>query len=166
LRSNSCVDITASPQNFRIKRKSLSGQKIICPYLVFRYNPDDRFILQEVDKSIGYTNEIMFFDDGNAALNFLMKTEVEPFIILSDINMPKLNGIDLREKIHKNEQLRLKSIPFLFFSTSAEQKHVIEAYSKSAQGFFIKPASFKEIQLILKTILNNWLKCVSPIHIK
>jgi CheY-like chemotaxis protein len=59
----------------------------------------------------------MFFDDGNAALNFLMKTEVEPFIILSDINMPKLNGIDLREKIHKNEQLRFKSIPFLFLST-------------------------------------------------
>ena len=60
-------------------------------------------------------------------------TDNEPFPALSDINMPKLNGMELREKVHNNEELRLKSIPYLFFTTSAEQKHVINAYSRSFQ---------------------------------
>ena len=127
---------------------------------------DDQAILQEAFDTIDYGNEIIFFEDGYAALKYLTETEVEPFIIFSDINMPKLSGIELREKIHQNEELRLKSIPFLFFSTSAEQKHVVDAYSKSAQGFFIKPTSFTEIKEILKTILDYWLKCVSPLYIK
>jgi CheY-like chemotaxis protein len=115
---------------------------------------------------LNYGNEIIFFSDGAEALKFLTVNEVEPFIIFSDINMPKLSGIQLREMIHQNEQLRLKSIPFLFFSTSAEQKHVVEAYSKSAQGFFIKPTSFNEVKDIIETIFNYWLKCVSPNYIR
>ncbi len=68
-------------------------------------------------------------------LEYLVKIEFQTFLVLSDINMPKLNGMELREKVHNNEDLRLKSIPYLFFSTNAEQKHVIDAYSRSIQGF-------------------------------
>jgi len=60
--------------------------------------------------------------------------------------MPKLTGLELRAKVHENEDLRLKSIPYLFFTTSAEQKHVIEAYSISIQGFFVKPSNFQELK--------------------
>lgn len=63
------------------------------------------------------------------------------FIKFSNSNIPKLNGMELREKVHENEDLRLKSIPYLFFSTVAEQKNVVEAYSKSVQGFFVKPST-------------------------
>jgi CheY-like chemotaxis protein len=136
------------------------------PIIIIEDDLDDQDILQEAFDALNYSNEILFFDDGYAALKYLTDSEVEPFIIFSDINMPKLNGIELREKIHQNEQLRLKSIPFLFFSTSAEQTHVVDAYSKSAQGFFIKPTSFEAIKDILKTILEYWMKCVSPNYIK
>jgi len=91
---------------------------------------------------------------------------VEPFIIFSDINMPILNGMELREKVHENEDLRLKSIPYLFFSTSAEQQYVVDAYSKSIQGFFIKPNSFSEIRNTIKIIVDYWSSCVSPNYVK
>jgi CheY-like chemotaxis protein len=136
------------------------------PIIVIEDDLDDQDILQEAFDALDYANEVLFFDDGYAALTYLTESDVEPFIIFSDINMPKLNGIELREKIHQNELLRLKSIPFLFFSTSAEQNHVIDAYSKSAQGFFIKPSSFEEIKDTLRTILDYWLKCVSANYIK
>lgn len=55
----------------------------------------------------------------------LVNTAIEPFIIFSDINMPRLNGIELRERVRTNEDLWVKSIPYLFFTTSAEQRHVI-----------------------------------------
>ena len=80
--------------------------------------------------------------------------------------MPKLNGMELRAKIHENEDLRIKSIPYLFFSTVAEQESVIDAYSKSVQGFFIKPSNFNELRDLMKNIVEYWQKCVSPNYVK
>lgn len=136
------------------------------PIIIIEDDQDDQEILQEVFDKLSYPNKIIFFSDGEAALDFLTSSDVDPFIIFSDINMPKLSGIELRERIHQNESMRLRTIPYLFFSTSAEQKNVVDAYSKSAQGFFIKPAGFKEIEETMKTVIEYWLKCVAPNYIK
>ena len=99
-------------------------------------------------------------------MEYLTDTEIEPFLVLSDINMPKLNGLELREKIHNNEDLRMKSIPYLFFSTSAEQKYVIDAYSRSIQGFFVKPDNYTKLKSTIVKIVEYWEECVSPNYIK
>ena len=127
---------------------------------------DDQEMLVEVFKELNYANELIFFGDSIQALEYLTVTEIEPFLVLSDINMPKLNGMELREKIHNNEDLRLKSIPYLFFSTSAEQHHVIDAYSRSIQGFFIKPHSFDKLKKTMVKIVEYWQECESPNYIK
>jgi DNA-binding NarL/FixJ family response regulator len=80
--------------------------------------------------------------------------------------MPRLNGVELREKVHNNEDLRIKSIPYLFFTTSAEQKYVIDAYSKSIQGFFVKPSSYEALKKTIRTIVEYWQECVSPNYTK
>lgn len=136
------------------------------PIIIIEDDRDDQEILTEVFKELDFVNEIIFFSDGEEALDYLTGTTIEPFIIFSDINMPKLGGMELRAKVHENEDLRIKSIPYLFFSTSAEQKHVIDAYSKSIQGFFVKPDSFGEIKETIRIIVNYWQKCVSPNYIK
>jgi two-component SAPR family response regulator len=116
------------------------------PIIIIEDDIDDQEILTEIFKEHNYENEIIFFGDGELALEFLINTDTEPFIIFSDINMPKLNGVELREKVHNNEDLRIKSIPYLFFTTRAEQKHVVVAYSKSIQGFFVKPANYEQLK--------------------
>lgn len=136
------------------------------PIIIIEDDLDDQEILSEVFELLKYKNEIVFFGDGGEALKYLTETKTEPFIIFSDINMPKLNGMELRAKIHENEDLRLKSIPYLFFSTVAEQENVVDAYSKSVQGFFIKPSNFDDLVDIIKTIVEYWQKCVSPNYIK
>lgn len=127
---------------------------------------DDQDVLTDVFKELDYKNEVIFFGDSVQALDYLTSCEVEPFLVLSDINMPKLNGMALREKIHNNEDLRMKSIPYLFFSTSAEQQHVIDAYSRSIQGFFIKPNNYGKLKSTIKKIVDYWQECVSPNYIK
>ncbi|HEX8357977.1 MAG TPA: response regulator, partial [Segetibacter sp.] len=127
---------------------------------------DDQEILNEIFKDLNYKNELIFFQNGLLALEYLTATDIEPFLVLSDINMPKLNGMELREKIHNNEDLRLKSIPYLFFSTSAEQKHVIDAYSRSIQGFFVKPTNYKQLKNTIIKIVEYWQECESPKYIK
>jgi CheY-like chemotaxis protein len=136
------------------------------PIIVIEDDVDDKDILDEIFKELDYKNSIIFFDEGEKALEYLTNTDIEPFLILSDINMPKLNGIELREKIHTNEDLRLKCIPYLFFSTSAEQKHVVDAYSKSVQGFFVKPHSIEKLRRTIKVIVEYWQECESPNYIK
>lgn len=136
------------------------------PIIVIEDDLDDQEILAEVFATLAYDNQIIFFADGEAALAYLIETDVDPFIIFSDINMPKLSGIELREKVHQNESLRLRSIPYLFFSTTAEQRHVVDAYSKSIQGFFIKPNSFQEIKETIDVIVSYWRKCVAPNYLK
>lgn len=136
------------------------------PIIIIEDDRDDQELLAEVFKQLNYKNEIIFFGDGEEALDYLTGSIIKPFIIFSDINMPKLNGMELRAKIHENEDLRIKSIPYLFFSTVAEQENVVDAYSKSVQGFFIKPNSYDGLKDIIKTIVEYWQKCESPNYVK
>jgi len=136
------------------------------PIIIIEDDADDRDMMAEVFGGLNFSNEIIFCEDGEKALEYLSHTLTEPFIILSDINMPKLNGMELREQIHNNEDLRLKCIPYLFFTTTANQQHVIDAYSKSVQGFFVKPAKYEKLKEIIRKIIEYWQECESPNYIK
>ncbi|CAN5653232.1 N/A [soil metagenome] len=136
------------------------------PIIIIEDDEDDQAILTQIFKTLDYKNQIVFFSDPEEALTFLTTSDVEPFIVLSDINMPKLNGLELREQVHNNEDLRVKCIPYLFFTTSAEQEYVIDAYSKSVQGFFVKPNSLDKLAQMIRRIVEYWQDCVSPNYIK
>lgn len=136
------------------------------PIIVIEDDRGDQELLSAVFHELNFMNEIIFIEDSIKALEYLTDSEIEPFIILSDMNMPKLNGIELREKIHTNENLRLKCIPYLFFSTSAEQSYVVDAYSKSVQGFFVKPNSYDKLLRVIRIIVEYWQECESPNYVK
>lgn len=132
------------------------------PVIVIEDDMDDQDLLVEVFQKLGYANKIMFFTDGQEALDYLNRTDVVPFIILSDINMPKLDGFELRNKIKTDAALQIKCIPYLFFSTASSQKAVVDAYSLSVQGFFIKQNSMAELEKTISIIMEYWKRCVSP----
>ena len=132
------------------------------PIIVIEDDQDDQEILSEIFQKLNYKNEIIFFADGNLALEYLIASADKPFLIISDINMPKLTGFELRDKIQNNEDLRLKCIPYLFLTTAASQKAVVDAYSKSVQGFFVKPNGYIELENIIRRIVEYWQECRAP----
>lgn len=136
------------------------------PLIIIEDDIDDQEIFGEIFKELDYKNEVIFFNDGQQALAYMRESPIEPFIVFSDINMPKLSGMELRNQVHENEDIRLKTIPYLFFTTAAAQEDVINAYSKSIQGFFVKPSSYNELRDTLKVIVEYWKKCVSPNYVK
>lgn len=75
--------------------------------IIIEDDADDQIILNEIFEELNYDNQIIFFKDSEEALEFLQNTKIEPFIVLSDINMPRLNGMELREKIHNSENCRI-----------------------------------------------------------
>jgi CheY-like chemotaxis protein len=132
------------------------------PVIVIEDDIEDQEIFEEVFKKLDYPNKVMYFSDPEEALDFLNKTDIIPFLILSDINMPKLDGFALREKIRLDAALQIKCIPYLFFSTASSQKAVVDAYSLSVQGFFIKQNSMAELEKTIKVIMDYWFRCVAP----
>lgn len=132
------------------------------PIIIIEDDVEDQEILVEIFKKLGYENTIVYFGDGNEALDYLNKTDVHPFLILSDINMPKINGFELRNKVFTNEQLQTKCIPYLFFTTAANKKSVVEAYALSVQGFFKKPDSIDELESTIRKIIEYWQECIAP----
>ena len=132
------------------------------PVIVIEDDEDDQGILAEIFKTLNYENKIIFFKEGNAALEYLNKTEVIPFLILSDINMPKINGFELRALINTNERLHLKCIPYLFFTTAANKQSVVDAYAMSVQGFFIKSYSYETLESTIRKIMEYWKVCIAP----
>jgi CheY-like chemotaxis protein len=132
------------------------------PVIIIEDDADDQEMFQDAFTKLDYSNEIIFFNNGEKALDYLDKSDIAPFLILSDINMPRLDGFELRNKIRTDAQLQIKCIPYLFFSTASSQRSVIDAYSLSVQGFFIKQNTISELEKTIRVIMEYWKKCVSP----
>ncbi len=132
------------------------------PVVIIEDDMDDQDVIKEVFSTLGYPNELIFFADGQEALDFLNSGTIVPFLILSDINLPKLTGFELRAKLKTDAGLMNKCIPYLFFSTSLNQKAVIDAYSLSVQGFFVKQSRLSELEKTITVIMEYWKRCAAP----
>jgi CheY-like chemotaxis protein len=136
------------------------------PIIFLDDDTDDHFIFSEICKKLGVRKPLKFFRSGEELLGYLRVTEDKPFIIFSDINMPQMSGLVLRRLINDDEYLRQKSIPFVFFSTAASPEQIKEAYNLTVQGFFLKEATFDELEETLGMILAYWKKCKHPNAVK
>ncbi len=134
----------------------------LAPIIVIEDDDDDQSLLQQAFNNLGYTNELLFFPDGHKVLDFLNHSDVTPFLILSDINLPKLDGFALRDKIKTDARLHQKCIPYLFFSTAINKESVIKAYNLSVHGFFKKGNSMKALEKTIKVIMEYWSECAAP----
>src|SRR4051812_16129554 len=129
------------------------------PIIIVEDDRDDQDIYSESIKAIGIPNEFRFFENGRSALDYLFTTTEQPFIILSDINMPLMDGLQFKEAIQKDDMLRSKGIPFVFISTNASASAVKKAHTLSVQGYFQKPSSIKDVQNMLRTLFDYWELC-------
>lgn len=132
------------------------------PILLIEDDVDDQEFITDALQMLGVKNMVEIFDNGQKAFDFLLNTELQPFIILSDVNLPIMNGLQLKSEIQRNDYLRNKSIPFVFLSTSADLKAVNEAFELNVQGFFVKENTYDGIQKQLKQIIDYWKSCRHP----
>ena len=132
------------------------------PIIVIEDDEDDREFYSETLNNLQIENEIIFFARAEEAYQFLEVTASKPLVILSDINLPGMSGIDFKKRIQENPFLRSKSIPFIFLTTSSDKKSVIIAYEMMVQGYFVKPNSVTELSSLLAQIIGYWKICKHP----
>lgn len=101
-------------------------------------------------------NPLTVVENGLKALELLRTTarEEAPSIILLDINMPKMNGIEFLKELRADPDL--KRIPVFVMTTSNEDKDRIEAYNMNIAGYIIKPVSFEQFTDSVATLSQYW----------
>lgn len=101
------------------------------------------------------TNPLYIARNGLEALAILRgKNRPLPSIILLDINMPKMNGIELLREIRKDELL--KSIPVIVLTTSDEERDIIDAYKYNIAGYIVKPLSLPKFVNAISVLDLYW----------
>lgn len=133
------------------------------PIVLIEDDLDDEGIFKEVLKELNLSNKLVSFTRAKDAFHYLKTSEERFSVIFSDVNLPGQSGLELKREIDNDHELRVKSIPFIFYSTSIAQHAVNEAYIEmTIQGFFKKENSFEEIKRTIKLILEYWQLCRHP----
>ena len=122
---------------------------------------EDREILTELVEEVlrknSYDNKIILISDSTTVIPYLRSAKESPFLIISDINMPKLDGFKLRQQIFEDQDLNDKCIPYVFLTTSGDNIDFMKkAYGLSIQGYFTKPTDFTEYQSLISDIVRYW----------
>jgi CheY-like chemotaxis protein len=123
---------------------------------------DDKEIFEQAYRELGIQNRLTIFSDARKAYEYFNNTNKDLFLIISDINMPLMTGIQLRDKMQQIGEVRLRTIPFLFLTTGTAPNNVLYSYSHSVQGFFKKPGTYAELKIILRHIFDYWASCTEP----
>jgi CheY-like chemotaxis protein len=150
-----------SVQRIFIKMKHL--QMNDQPIFVVDDDIDDTDLLADAWKELEFKNELKFFRNAEDVLEHLKTKSTIPFLIISEVNLPKMNGLELKRKLMEEDYTNYKSIPFVFLSTSVSQSQIEAAYEVCTNGFFIKEANFEGLKQQLIDIVRYWLKSKTPL---
>jgi CheY-like chemotaxis protein len=115
----------------------------------------DAMTVRRALNDLKVTNTLNTVANGEEALEFLHESQNEhPGIILLDLNMPKMNGIEFL-KIMKNDN-SLKRIPVVVLTTSQEEQDKIESFNLGIAGYMIKPVDYLQFVETMRTINLYW----------
>jgi CheY-like chemotaxis protein len=104
--------------------------------------------------SLNLKHQISEANNGEDALHILQKKEILPDIILLDLNMPKINGIEFLNILKKDDTL--KYIPTIILTTSNNQRDLLECYKIGVAGYVLKPLKYEDYVTKIETLLSYW----------
>lgn len=106
-------------------------------------------------KDINVANHLIVASDGEEALTYLMdERNKRPGIILLDLNMPRMNGIEFLTAAKKNGAL--KNIPVVVLTTSREDQDKVDSFDLGVAGYMVKPVDYVQFVEVMKTINLYW----------
>lgn len=131
--------------------------------LLVEDNPDDQTLTMRALKKANILNEIVVANNGEEALDYLFGTgayagrdlRIMPEVILLDLRMPKIDGLEVLKRIRANE--RTKFLPVVILTSSKEERDLVESYKLGANSYIQKPVDFVEFAEAVQTLGVYWL---------
>ena len=138
------------------------SKKLKC-ILLIDDNPDDNFYHERVINKCNAAENVLAKTSGMEALDFLKsKSDADspPELILLDINMPKMNGIEFLTELRADPQL--KQTPVVILTTSSEDRDRVDAYNLNVAGYLLKPITFSTFVETMVALNQYWALCEMP----
>lgn len=127
--------------------------------------PFEEDLLRQALSQLNIRVDLKFFRKPQDALNYLATTTDDIFIVISDMNMPGMDGLEFKRTIDSDRNLQEKAIPFIFSTNGATRKQLEEAYQYRLQGYFKKPDDVFSMAKQLELVLNYWILSLRPDNI-
>ena len=125
------------------------------PILLVEDDDVDVMTMRRALKDLRVTNPLFVAGDGEAGLAVLRDpAKTRPCVILLDLNMPRMNGIEFLRLVKADPKLR--SIPVIVLTTSREETDRVETFQLSVAGYMIKPADYLQFVEVVRTIDLYW----------
>lgn len=138
------------------------------PILLVEDNPDDvKLILRSLKKN-NIANKVVVTRDGTEALDYLFATGAyegqgvaKPAVILLDIKLPKVDGLEVLARVRKDE--RTRRLPVVILTSSAEEKDLARSYDLGVNSYVRKPVEFEEFAKAVTQLGLYWLLLNEPL---
>lgn len=131
------------------------------PILLVEDDQVDAMTVKRALKELHVTNPLTHAENGEEALAHLRDPANEvPCIILLDLNMPRMGGIELLQVIKHDETLRV--IPVVVLTTSDEQQDKVESFSLGVAGYMAKPVDYHQFVEVMRSINTYWTLSEMP----
>lgn len=130
--------------------------------LLVEDNPDDVDLTLRAFKRNNFMNPIAVARDGVEAVDYLLGTGPHaaappelPAIVLLDLKLPKLDGLEVLERVRASERTRLT--PIVLLTSSGEQSDLVAGYARGVNSYIRKPVTFERFVEAIRTVGNYWL---------
>ncbi len=136
--------------------------------LLVEDNPDDEALTLRAFKKHNITNEVVVARDGAQALEYLFGTgryagrdmELMPQLILLDLKLPKVDGLEVLGQIRADDRTRL--LPVVVLTSSTEERDLVESYRLGANSYVRKPVDFNQFVEAARQLGLYWLLMNQP----
>lgn len=133
------------------------------PILLVEDSPDDVLLTMRAFGKNHISNEVIVATDGEQAINLLLPDDgeaIRPALVLLDIKLPKIDGLEVLRRIRADE--RTRSLPIVVLTTSNEERDIVDSYRLGANSFVRKPVVFEEFVKAVNVLGIYWLLVNQP----
>ncbi|OHD67624.1 MAG: two-component system response regulator [Spirochaetes bacterium RBG_16_49_21] len=143
-------------------------EQTIVDILLVEDNPEDVELTLMALKDNNLANNVHVVKDGEEALEFIFTTgryegreeNSHPKVILLDLKLPKVDGIEVLERIRSDQ--KTKRIPVVVLTSSKEERDIVDAYNLGVNSYIVKPVQFEGFVTIVKDLGLYWLVVNQP----
>jgi two-component system, response regulator len=130
--------------------------------LLVEDNPDDVALTLHALRKSNISNQVVVAQDGKEALDYLFGGDVKalPVLILLDLNLPKINGIEVLQRIRADERTGL--LPTVILTSSKEDRDLVNGYRSGANSYIRKPVDFNQFAEAIRQLGLYWLVLNEP----
>lgn len=122
--------------------------------LLVEDNVDEIELIKRALKNSNVQNNVVVAYDGAEALECIFDTKIMPDVILLDLNLPKINGLEVLKRLRAN--VETKNLPVFLLTTSDESEELIECHNLGISSYLKKPVDYKDFEAVIRYFSEYW----------